>query len=263
MCKETFLRLPEEKRTRILNAAWDEFTTVSFANASINRIIRAAGIPRGSFYQYFEDKDDLFRHLMTQISDQLSERYKRLLQEVEGSLFRAALMSYDRFQSERETLPFDRFISLMRINPGMDLETLGRGYRPDKEKTLADFLTEIDKTPFRRQDTRFLANVCCMAGMCLFSVLMDSMLNPGREAENRQELLEALDILRRGSYSEAALRDAESISETPLRDAGSIDEAALRDAESVDETPLRDAESVDETPPRPETMEDITKGGPM
>ena len=49
MCKETFLRLPEEKRSRIINAAWDEFTTVSFANASINRIIRGAGIPRGSF----------------------------------------------------------------------------------------------------------------------------------------------------------------------------------------------------------------------
>ena len=230
MCKETFLRLPEEKRTRILNAAWDEFTTVPYANASINRIIRAAGIPRGSFYQYFEDKDDLFRHLMTQISDQLSERYKRLLQEADGNLFRSALMNYDRFQSERATLPLDRFISLARINPGMDLEALGRGYHPYKAKMIADFLTEIDKSPFRRQDTPFLTNVCCMVGMCLFGVLMDSMLNPGREAENRQELLEALDILRRGSYSEAALRDAES---------------------------------VDETPPRPETMEDITKGGPM
>ena len=205
MCNETFLRLPEEKRTRILNAAWDEFTTVSFANASINRIIRAAGIPRGSFYQYFEDKNDLFRHLMTQITDQLNEHYKRLLQEADGNLFRSALMSYDRFQSERATLPFDRCISLMRINPGMDLETLGRGYRPDKETALADFLTGVDKTPFRRQDTRFLTNVCCMVGMCLFSVLMDSMLNPGREAEHRQALLEALDILRRGSYSEEAL----------------------------------------------------------
>ena len=239
MCKETFLRLPEEKRERILNAAWDEFTTVSFANASINRIIRAAGIPRGSFYQYFEDKGDLFHYLMAQIHDQLSERYKRLLQEADGNLFRAALMNYDRFQSERATLLFDRFISLMRINPGMDLEALGRGYH--RETALADFLTSVDKTPFRRQDTSFLTNVCCMVGMCLFGVLMDSMLNPGREAENRRELLEALDILRRGSYSEEALRDAGS----------------------VDETPLRDAESMNEAYPRPETMEDITKGGPM
>ena len=26
MCKETFLRLPEEKRNRFLEAAWEEFT---------------------------------------------------------------------------------------------------------------------------------------------------------------------------------------------------------------------------------------------
>ena len=51
MPKPTFFRLPEEKRARLLNAAWDEFTRVSLSEASINSIIRAANIPRGSFYQ--------------------------------------------------------------------------------------------------------------------------------------------------------------------------------------------------------------------
>ena len=50
MCMETFLRLPEEKRTRFLEAAWEEFTRVSFAEASTNQIVRRAGVPRGSFY---------------------------------------------------------------------------------------------------------------------------------------------------------------------------------------------------------------------
>ena len=48
MCTETFLHLPEEKKHRFLEAAWEEFTTVSFASASINQIIRRAGIPRGT-----------------------------------------------------------------------------------------------------------------------------------------------------------------------------------------------------------------------
>ena len=51
MPKSTFFRLPEEKRGRLMDAAWAEFTRVSFAEASINRIIRSAQIPRGSFYQ--------------------------------------------------------------------------------------------------------------------------------------------------------------------------------------------------------------------
>ena len=64
MATKTFLKLPQEKRERILEAAWAEFETVSFAEASINRIIRRAGISRGSFYQYFTDKEDLFIYLM-------------------------------------------------------------------------------------------------------------------------------------------------------------------------------------------------------
>ena len=64
MPTDTFFRLPEEKRQRLMDAAWEEFTTVRFSDASINKIIRAASIPRGSFYQYFSDKDDLFSFLV-------------------------------------------------------------------------------------------------------------------------------------------------------------------------------------------------------
>ena len=57
----TFFRLPEEKRGRLIDACWAELAQVRFTDVSINRIITAAHIPRGSFYQYFDDKDDLIR----------------------------------------------------------------------------------------------------------------------------------------------------------------------------------------------------------
>ncbi|MBQ2739076.1 MAG: helix-turn-helix transcriptional regulator, partial [Oscillibacter sp.] len=66
MSSETFLRLPEEKRRRILDAAWEEFTRVSFSDASINQIVQRSGISRGSFYQYFRDKEELMAYLMEQ-----------------------------------------------------------------------------------------------------------------------------------------------------------------------------------------------------
>ena len=59
----TFFRLPEEKRMRLMESAWEEFTHISYADVSINKIIQAAGIPRGSFYQYFDGKEDLFFYL--------------------------------------------------------------------------------------------------------------------------------------------------------------------------------------------------------
>ena len=63
MPSQTFFNLPKEKQDRIMAAAREEFFTHSFDEASINRLIKAAGIPRGSFYQYFADKEDVYFYL--------------------------------------------------------------------------------------------------------------------------------------------------------------------------------------------------------
>ncbi len=41
-----------------------------FDNASINRIVEKADIAKGSFYQYFEDKGDLYKHILTRIGEE-------------------------------------------------------------------------------------------------------------------------------------------------------------------------------------------------
>lgn len=64
MPKDTFFNLPEEKRQKIVEAAMLEFEEHSFDSASINQIISTAQISKGSFYQYFEDKRDLFKHII-------------------------------------------------------------------------------------------------------------------------------------------------------------------------------------------------------
>lgn len=61
----TFYRLPEEKRERILTAIRGELARVPFEQVSINRIAGAAGISRGSFYQYFSDKPDMLEAVLT------------------------------------------------------------------------------------------------------------------------------------------------------------------------------------------------------
>lgn len=76
MPKQTFLNLPEEKRETIINAAVEEFAGYGFEAASINRIVANSGISKGSFYQYFEDKMDVFKHLMDVIAKEKTEYYK-------------------------------------------------------------------------------------------------------------------------------------------------------------------------------------------
>lgn len=64
MPKETFFNLPEEKRQHFLDLAMAEFADNDYANASISRLVAEAGIAKGSFYQYFADKEDLYRYLL-------------------------------------------------------------------------------------------------------------------------------------------------------------------------------------------------------
>ena len=64
MPTNTFFNLPIEKREKIINAAKSEFVEYSFHDASINKIIKSAGISRGSFYMYFENKEDLFLYIL-------------------------------------------------------------------------------------------------------------------------------------------------------------------------------------------------------
>ncbi len=74
MPKETFFNLSAEKQNLICEAALEEFVAHPFRHASVNRIVRRAGIAKGSFYQYFEDKTDLFRHLL-QKAGEVKMRY--------------------------------------------------------------------------------------------------------------------------------------------------------------------------------------------
>jgi AcrR family transcriptional regulator len=64
MPKQTFYNLPNDKRETFLQAAIDEFADNDYLNASISKLCKTAGIAKGSFYQYFEDKKDLLLYLV-------------------------------------------------------------------------------------------------------------------------------------------------------------------------------------------------------
>ena len=73
MPKPTFYNLPKDKQSRIIDAAIDEFASVPFDVASVNRIVRGAKIAKGSFYQYFENMVDLYEYAVITIGTQRKE----------------------------------------------------------------------------------------------------------------------------------------------------------------------------------------------
>jgi AcrR family transcriptional regulator len=95
--KQTFYNLQQDKKKKLIEAAEMEFTRVPIFEASIANIIKTAGISRGSFYQYFEDKDDLYFFLLEDKLTKAKNYFIVLLDKHDGDLIEALLEMYFYF----------------------------------------------------------------------------------------------------------------------------------------------------------------------
>jgi AcrR family transcriptional regulator len=120
MPTKTFFNLPEEKRMKLLNAIHAEFSRVPFDEVSVNQIIRMAGIPRGSFYQYFEDKQDMLQYLMADYRKTLQHQALASLKQTGGDLFQMFLdildFSYVFVAEEKNNAFCKNVFSDIRVN---------------------------------------------------------------------------------------------------------------------------------------------------
>ena len=89
MPTQRFLKLEEEKKRRILEAAKKEFSSYDYDKVSINRIIQESDISRGAFYTYFLDKDDLLVHLFEAEEDKAVGYFMEILERNRGDFLKA------------------------------------------------------------------------------------------------------------------------------------------------------------------------------
>lgn len=71
MPKQTFWNLPPAKRDAFTQIALEEFAAHDYNTASVTNIVARAGIAKGSVYQYFTDKQDLYLFLIEHASQTL------------------------------------------------------------------------------------------------------------------------------------------------------------------------------------------------
>ena len=96
MPTRTFTNLPKEKRVRILRAAKKEFSRVPLEKAVIANIVKDAEIPRGSFYQYFENIDDLFIYLINYMYGIDQKRFTKYVEEKNGDVYEALKLKFSK-----------------------------------------------------------------------------------------------------------------------------------------------------------------------
>ena len=77
MPKQTFYKLADAKRKSFLHEAYKEFALHSYDAASITNLVKSLGIAKGSVYQYFEDKEELYEFLVNDADRQLGLLIKK------------------------------------------------------------------------------------------------------------------------------------------------------------------------------------------
>lgn len=95
MPTNTFFNLSEEKKNKIIKAANKEFARVPLEQASIKNIVEDAEIARGSFYQYFEDKQDLFEYIMSLKIGDMEKNLNKIIEQENGNIIKIFIYLYD------------------------------------------------------------------------------------------------------------------------------------------------------------------------
>lgn len=84
MASSTFINLKPTKQAKIRQALIHEFSWHSLATAQVARIIKNAGIARGSFYKYFADLLDAYIWTLGQVMGKL-ELHPRAIRDSDNS----------------------------------------------------------------------------------------------------------------------------------------------------------------------------------
>lgn len=210
MPSSTFLNLPEDKQNRLMDAASREFSARPYNEASINKIIQDAGIPRGSFYMYFQDKEELFRYLVHGYVEQLLMVLEEALLRQGGDVFAALRVLFDYVWEKRSDQALGGMGAMSAIisrNGGMqrgallDLLDAGEALERLRQSVNAELLD------LRRDGDLedLLAVLLSVTGPLLYAGI-----EAGDAPGYREHLDGILDILRRGMARDKAPRISES-----------------------------------------------------
>ncbi|WBW95689.1 TetR/AcrR family transcriptional regulator [Oceanirhabdus sp. W0125-5] len=84
----------ENKRQKIIRAAIGQIAEFHYSKVTIDGIVKSAEIPKGSFYQYFENKDDLYTYLFTDFGDRKLDLFESLKLKITELDFKQYMIEY-------------------------------------------------------------------------------------------------------------------------------------------------------------------------
>ena len=197
MPKETFLNLPKEKKEKITNAILKEFSRENFNKASISNIIKEAKIPRGSFYQYFEDKEDAIEYIIDSFIEKEQKEFIALLVKSKGDIFKTSLKLFEHLiekSSEKEKLRL--YKNILEESRKNNISIFNKNQRGNNKKE--DFIKYINTENFEIKDKEYLKDVVEILMILTRNTTINVISKKVEKEEGQKELLKQFEILKRG-----------------------------------------------------------------
>ena len=197
MPKETFLKLSKEKQQKIIKSAKKEFARAPIENVSIKNIVEEADIARGSFYQYFESKEDLLIYILKENSEKLNTKLKYKVKETNGDIFRLYIFLYDSMIEEFTNNPDQELFKQIFINLKSSDENVFDLVKRTKPQDIIEYYEQIDKTKLNITNHEDLVIICDMLNVITRRALIKNFKNKSKEY-CRKMFLKEIEYLKHG-----------------------------------------------------------------
>ena len=177
--------------------------------SATQQIIKEAEISRGSFYTYFEDKDDLMRYMLRGFRDTLRKKVFEFLEEENGNPFRLCirlLKDWIKTGSERITFQIHRNLLADLSVTGQNQMFGIRGFLM-KDELYKSFVEELYNRLDKDRYPTTIETLCYIVDMAIM-ILIKSMAmyyqNPSEKETIIQVLTEEMTILERGMCTQTS-----------------------------------------------------------
>ena len=197
MPKETFLKLSKEKQQKIIKSAKKEFARAPIENVSIKNIVQDADIARGSFYQYFESKEDLLIYILKENSEELNNKLRNKLKEINGNIFELYVFLYDSMIEEFIDNSDQELFRQIFINLKSSDENVFDLVKKTKPQDIIEYYEQIDKSNLKIENYEDLVIICDMLNVITRRALIKNFKNKSKE-DCRKMFLKEIEYLKHG-----------------------------------------------------------------
>lgn len=202
MPSEAFFKLDEDKRKKILEAIKKEIECSGFEKASVNKIVENAGISKGSFWFYFENKEEAINFIVDNYIEIEKEEAIKLIKENNGDIFKSYICLYD-FLKERKVEEYKNQL----------LTNIFKELIINKEKVLSkftgmplldalinneDFNNTIDMRDFVRPTKQELISLIKILNYIMRTNIIDGIRGIVSEEMARENYIRELEIIKNG-----------------------------------------------------------------